>query len=431
MLTASLPQLFILRVMINRSLSLLWFGELVSTAGSALTTMAASLLIYRLTGSTLQVSLMLISMALPSLLVGLFAGVMVDRINRKKVMLAADIIRAGLSILLPTLAAHNQLWVYGIVLLSNTVGQFFNPAQESILPEIASEKDLAAANGLMAIGGFASTAIGFALCGWMTAHFPLQWAFYTDALTFLVSAFCIFRISIPKIETGEHTHLGMVLENLQSGKKRIGRNAKLKSLMWVTIPAFLAFGLWNSLLLPFTISRLHATAQVYGVQEGLTALGFVAGSLVVMKLSGRLQQRYWIAISFIGMGISGGFYAFSTWIPQAVCLVVATGLLNAPFSVARRLVIQHNTPREMRGRINSVFFVIRDVAYVTGMAAAGLANSFGIRGLIMVCAVLWVLAGAQAAWNTALYRQTLTSFSHFMRKNKLAGRVKLAASQDG
>jgi MFS family permease len=377
----------------NRSLWLLWGGELVSTAGSALTTLAASILVYRQTGSTLSVSLMLLATALPSLLVGLFAGVVVDRFNRKKILVFSNLIRALLSFLIPFAVVQNPLWLYGIVLLSSTVGQFFNPAHESVLPEIAGEKDLAAANSLMATSGFASTAIGFALCGWITFGHPLQWAFYLDGLSFLFSTLCIWRIPISQGQVQHKTNFHTIIENFHIGKNYLAGSRPLRSLIWVTIPAFLAFGLWNALLLPFTLHTLHATSFDYGVQEGLAAAGFVIGSLVVTKLGRRLKEDHWMIISFIGMGLAGVYYALCSDLPLAIVLVVITGLLNAPFSVARRLVIQRNTPANLRGRITSVFFVIRDITYISGMAASGLADTVGIRSLILLAALLWVAAG--------------------------------------
>lgn len=374
-------------------------GELVSTAGSAVTTLAASLLVYRLTGSALRVSLMLLAAVLPSLAFGLFAGVIVDRFNRKKIMLAADLARAVLSFLIPFLVVKNQLWLYGIVMLSGTLGQFFNPAHESVLPEIASEKDLSAANSMMAISGFASTAIGFALCGWITARFPLEWAFYLDALSFLFSALCIGLIHIRPMHAGERTNFRSVLENLQAGKRYVQANAALRALVWVTIPAFLAFGLWNSLLLPFTLHTLHAAPLDYGIQEGLAALAFVAGSLTVMKLGSKVKEWQWVAISFTGMGAVGVYYALSAQLPLAVALVALAAFFNAPYSVARRLVIQRNTVSQIRGRMNSVFFLVRDIAYVTGMAAAGLADVVGLRGMIIVSALLWLGVGIWV-WRT-------------------------------
>src|ERR687889_670775 len=84
----------------NRNFSLMWTGQLISTMGSALTSLAASIYVFRLTGSALSVGLMLMATAAPSLLVGLFAGVFVDRYDRKKIMITADILRAVLILLI-------------------------------------------------------------------------------------------------------------------------------------------------------------------------------------------------------------------------------------------------------------------------------------------------------------------------------------------
>jgi DHA3 family macrolide efflux protein-like MFS transporter len=382
----------------HRSFLLLWVGKLISTAGSALTTLAASILVYRLTGSALSVGLMLIATVLPSIAIGLFAGVLVDRFDRKKIMLVSDLLRALLSFLIPFMVVQNQLWLYAIVMLSSTVGQFFNPAEESILPEIVGEKELSAANSLMAISGFASAAAGFALCGWITSRFPLQWAFYLDALSFLFSMLCIWQIPILELRSYDRSNFHTIIEDLRSGRRYMQENARLCSLICVTIPAFLAFGLWNSLLLPFTLHMLHGSSFDYGIQEGLTSVGFVAGSLTVMKLGGRIKEGQWIILSFLGMGVVGVSYALSADIPLAIVLVAITGLLNAPYSVARRLVIQRNTTTEIRGRINSIFFVVRDIAYVAGMATAGLADSVSIRSLIVVSALLWVATGMWSLW---------------------------------
>src|SRR6185295_20020613 len=89
-----------LAVFRNRAFSLLWTGQLVSTIGSALSSLAASILVFRLTNSALSVGLMLMATAAPSLVVGLVAGVFVDRFDRRRIMLTADLLRAGLAIAL-------------------------------------------------------------------------------------------------------------------------------------------------------------------------------------------------------------------------------------------------------------------------------------------------------------------------------------------
>ena len=123
----------VLSVFRNRYFSLLWTGELVSTVGSALTSLAAGILIFRLTGSALSVGMMLMATALPTLLVGLVAGVFVDRYDRKKIMIISDLIRAVLVFLIPFLIPYSIAWLYILVALSSAVAQFFDPAHESVL----------------------------------------------------------------------------------------------------------------------------------------------------------------------------------------------------------------------------------------------------------------------------------------------------------
>jgi DHA3 family macrolide efflux protein-like MFS transporter len=380
----------------NRSFSLLWLGQLVSTSGSALTSLAASILVYRLTGSALSVGLMLMATALPSVLIGLIAGVFVDRFNRKTILVAADLIRALLSFLIPWMIARNILWLYAIILLSSAVGQFFDPAHESVLPEVASDEELAAANSLMAISGFGSTAIGFAASGMIAARYPIQWAFYLDALTFIFSAVCILLIPIGKLDVEGKTNVATVIKNLKGGGKYLLESPLLRSLFFLTIPVSIAFGLWNSLLLPFALRALKATTFQYGLQEGLTSVGFVVGSLLMAKLVGRLREGQWIVISFLGMGLVGVYYGLSSGITAAIGLVMLSGFLNAPSAIARRLVVQRNTVREVRGRVTSTFFVVRDVVYLLGMAAAGLADLFNVRAMVVASSVILVAAGALA-----------------------------------
>ncbi|HQJ52327.1 MAG TPA: MFS transporter, partial [Anaerolineae bacterium] len=129
----------------NRSFGLLWVGQVVETIGASLTSLAASILVYRLTGSAASVGLMLMASAAPTILVGLLAGVVVDRYDRKAIMVAADLIRAVLVVLIPFLIPFSMAWLYIIVALSAAVTQFFDPAHEAVLPEIATDEELAAA----------------------------------------------------------------------------------------------------------------------------------------------------------------------------------------------------------------------------------------------------------------------------------------------
>ena len=170
----------------------------------------------------------------------------------------------------------------------------------------------------------------------------------------------------------------------------------LRSLFILSLPVFISFGLWNSLLLPFAERALHATEFEYGLQEALTSVGFVVGSLLMAKLADRWREGQWITISYLGMGLVSAFYAFSSSIPWAIVLVAISGFMNSPSSIARRLIIQRNTPSDFRGRVNSAFFVSRDLVFLIGMGAAGLADVFDVRVLILVSALLMLGVGALA-----------------------------------
>ncbi|HLF73720.1 MAG TPA: MFS transporter, partial [Anaerolineales bacterium] len=367
----------------NRNFSLLWTGQLVSTMGTALTSLAASIYIFRLTGSALSVGLMLMATAAPSLLVGLFAGVFVDRYDRKTIMISADILRAVLILLVPILVPLHVIWLYVVVMLTSAIGQFFDPAHESVLPEVASDEELAAANSLIAISGFGSTAVGFAAAGLIASAANINWAFYFDAASFIFSAVCVYLIRIKPIQAEEQTSAAVVITNLRAGVRQLFGTPILRSLFSVQVVVLISFGLANTLLLPFALNALKATEFEYGLQEGLTSVGFVVGSLFMAKVFDRLQAGAWLAISFLGMGLIGAIYASLDSVPLAIALITFSGFFNAPSSIGRRVIVQRNTPAEMRGRVSSVFFVARDVLFLIGMSAAGLADIIDVRLLYL------------------------------------------------
>lgn len=377
----------------NRNFSLLWIGQFVETIGNSLTSIAASIYVYRETQSTLSVGLMLMATAAPSLLVGLFAGVFVDRYDRRKIMLAADILRGLLVALIPLLVPLSIVWLYVIVMLISAIGQFFDPAHESVLPEVASDEELAAANSLIAISSFGSTAVGFAAGGLIASAANIDWAFYTNAITFLFSAVCVFLIRIKPIQAEEDTSVALVVKNLRAGVRQLFNTPVLRSLFSVQVVVLISFGLSNTLLLPFALKALNASEFEYGLQEGLTSIGFVVASLLMAKVFDRLQGGAWMAISFLGMGLAGVVYSFLDSIPLAIAIIALSGFFNAPSSIGRRVIVQRATPPEMRGRVSSAFFVARDVLFLIGMGAAGLADFMGVRLLYLISALILVGAG--------------------------------------
>jgi MFS transporter, DHA3 family, macrolide efflux protein len=378
----------------NRSFTLLWVAQLISSMGSALTALAASILVYRLTGSALSVGLMLIATSSPTIVIGLIAGVIVDRYDRKRIMLISDLLRAVLILLIPFLIPLNINWLYVIVALTSGIAQFFDSAHASVLPEVASDEELSAANALMAISSVGSTTIGFAAAGIMASSLDINWAFYLDGFSFLASGLLILFTSVPSLPVVENTSFHAIRENLQAGLRVVGTVPILRSLFIVVAPIFLIFGLQNSLLLPFSIRELNATEFHFGLQQAAEAIGVALGSLGMVRFADRIREGQWLAISYLSMAVATLIYSLSSVVSIAIFLMGVSGLLNAPSFIGRQLVIQRATPRAMRGRVNSAFFVVRDVMFVMGMALAGLADVMNVRILFIISSFGLLFAGA-------------------------------------
>ena len=389
----------------KRDFSLLWLAQLISTAGSALTDLAAGIYVFRITGSALAVGLTLMVTAVPSLVVGLLAGVFVDRHDRKQILIVTCLIQAVIVGLIAVVIRIDALAIpglYALLLLNAGIKQFFDPAHDSLIPEMASDEELAAANSFLSIAAFGSTAIGFAGAG-ILASIDLRVAFVIDAISFVVCAVLITLMGrYPMPMPDDEANVNVIIENLKAGLGALFGTQVLRSLFLVGALMFFSFGLWNVLLLPMSLRELHATEFEYGLQEGLTSVGFVLGSLFMARFSGRLPESIWVFVGLVGMGIAGIAYASATSIPLAILLVMISGFFNSPTSVARSVLLQRNTPRDLRGRVFSAYYVMRDVIFLLGMAGAGLADIVNVRILITFASLLLFGAAAYALFAPGL-----------------------------
>jgi MFS family permease len=389
----------------KRDFSLLWLAQLISTAGSALTDLAAGIYVFRITGSALAVGLTLMVTAVPSLVVGLLAGVFVDRHDRKRILIVTCLIQAVIVALIAVVIGIDALAIpglYALLLLNAGIKQFFDPAHDSLIPEMASDEELAAANSFLSIAAFGSTAIGFAGAG-ILASIDLRVAFVVDAISFVVCALLITLMGkYPMPMPDDEASVNVILDNLKAGLGALFGTQVLRSLFLVGALMFFSFGLWNVLLLPMSLRELHATEFEYGLQEGLTSVGFVIGSLFMARFSGRLPESVWVFVGLVGMGICGVAYASATSIPLAIVLVMISGFFNSPTSVARSVLLQRNTPRDLRGRVFSAYYVMRDVIFLLGMAGAGLADIVNVRILITFASLLLFGAAVYALFAPGL-----------------------------
>ncbi len=374
----------------NRSFVLLWLAELVSTMGSALTSLTASILVYRETGSTLSVGLMLIATTAPTLLVGLIAGVFVDRYDRKRIMIVSDLIRAALIAVIPFVIPLDIAYLYVIVALSSTATQFFDPANASLMPDITSDAELAQANSLMSISSVGATTLGFALAGLIATGFPIELAFWIDALTFVASAIFISLIKVPPMKVEGETNVAAVFANLKTGIRYVGSTSILRSLLVIGLPIIVLIGFQSTLLLPFSLGVLNATEFQYSLIEAAQSIGLVVSGLLMAHYADRLREGQWLSISYIIMGLLLLAFGLTSSMAPALVLMALVGFANGPSQIGRKLIIQRNTPREMRGRVISTFYITRDTMYIIGMLLAGLGDVVDVQILWVVSACLFI-----------------------------------------
>jgi len=388
--TTTQPSLF--AIFRNRNFSLLWSGQTLAEFGNGFTTIAASILVFRETGSAMSVGLMLMATSLPGLVFGLIAGVFVDRLDRQRLMVTGQIIRTVLILLIPVLLPYGVGWLYVLVMTSSTVAQFFDPALASALPDVASDNELAAANAFLSASPTGAMSLGFSVAGLITARFPVEWAFYVNALAFLLSGLAVWLVQLPPLHVEDHTTVAAVVQNLRAGAKFLCDSPALRSLCMVTVLMAILFGFHNALLLPFAKRTLGATEFEYGLIEGLSTVGFVLGGLWLARVGDRLREGQWLVLSFMSLGLITVTYSQLTSVTLAITLGMFLAFANVPSFIARRLLIQRTT-REVRGRVTSVFFVTRDCMFVVGMSAAGLADVYDIRGLYLVEGLLFAGLG--------------------------------------
>ncbi len=182
----------------NRNYCNCWLGQTVSEIGDHFNSVAVLSLALHLTGSGFTVGAVMIARVLPAVLAGPVAGVVLDRFDRRKVMIASDVLRFVIALLHILLLTYRQTWLlYTLSGLLMFASPFFNSGRSAILPRIASHDELHTANALTQTTSWLTLSIGTMLGGISTGVLGYKWAFFANALSFLFStiAICSLRSS--------------------------------------------------------------------------------------------------------------------------------------------------------------------------------------------------------------------------------------------
>lgn len=395
----------------------LWTAQTTSSFGDALTNLALLLTAQRLTGSVTPVAITAIAVAVPQLLFGLVAGVLVDRWNRKRVMVAADVARAAIVLGFMAVATADRMWLlYSLAFVQATIGTFFNPARSALLPSVVGTDRLLAANSFtqssMVIASVLGTGAAGLIAGLTTTLAPV---FVVDAVTFLVSAMLVARL---RVDTTPATAPGRVtpahlLDELRAGLKVITSSRPLRSVLIGAGVVMFGLGAVNVLSVPFIVDDLGVPETWFGLLEaGQVAAMVIAGGLVA-AVARRISPARLLVTGLTGLGVvvAGISLASNVW--HMVALLFGAGWFVAPTQAAVSTILQTEAPSETLGRVSSTQSTIITAAQVASMALAGVAaDAFGIRrvfvlaGLVALAAA--VLAGASLRTGDRLRRRAST-----------------------
>jgi MFS family permease len=385
-----------------RDFRLLWFAHLISEFGNGLTSIGLIILVTNLTGSTASVAAMAFAVAFPQVVFGLLAGVFVDRLDNRRVMIGSDLLRGLLVLGFIPAVASGQLWLmYVLGFAQASVGTFFMPARSSLTPALVPEHGLLAANSMMHTGRVAATSLGAGAVGVLVGFLHVSWPiFVLDAVTFFASAALVaaIRTRVPLPE-GTDDEPGNFWAEFTEGLSFIAHSPKLIGVIIAVGIADLGLGATQVLYAPFFLKDLRVSTAWLGPEEVILSVAMaVSGSLVAL-LAGKLKPELISPLGLIAVGLGTGVIGFATSIWPVLIAAAWIGLALLPNQSALSTIFQNSSTREIRGRVGAAIGTVSQSAAVLSIVAAGmLGDLIGLRTMFMAVGVVVVLAGVVAWW---------------------------------
>jgi len=379
----------------HRDFRLLWFGTLISNAGSWMQKVATSWLVYQLTGSQLLLGVDAFASGISTVLLLPLGGVIADRLDRRKLLIWTNIISTLLAGVLAVLAATGTLAVWHIITvsaLSGIVQAAMVPASTSLLPSLVGEADVPNAIALNSLQFNLSRVLGPAVGGFVLVKFGAPWSFTLNAASFLVLVFAFVLIrTVPAIPQNGLSFGHALADGVRFTKHR-GDLSMLLAL--VTVTAFLAAPV-VSLMPAFVKEVLGRDASSYSMMLSSFGVGAVIASLLIAALD-RGRRPKWITwLSLILLGCVEAALVASGSIVFAVLLVAIAGMLFVGTMIRLGTTILQTTPDAYRGRVSSLQQVGFRLGQPLGALAAGwLGTMFGVRtafvgfGLMLIAVTL-------------------------------------------
>lgn len=378
----------------------LWGGRTVSLLGSWLLVIAIPAHVFNLTGSMLATGFTLVAEYLPPLLLGPIAGVLTDRWDRRRVMIAADLFRAAAVSLMLFAATEHSLWLVYVALVAESTGAvLFRPAAQAYTPVVVGTgTGLSSANSLNAFTDGTVRLVGPPLGAALLTLTSFQALIWIDVASYLVSAVAI-TMTVRELSPARErlSTVRAVFGDMAAGL-RVLRGLPIALILLPLTAVFLAANAsLSALLVPFGVQRLGGTEQIGFVVSAL-GVGFLLGAVVIRKLVDRVQPRHLLAASQLATAVAFFVLFSSTSLVIALPAGVAIGVFGSMTLVTPQTALQRLVPNEVLGRISSIFIAAEALATLLGaLAGPVLAESMSLFSAVVVACVVTAvgaLAGA-------------------------------------
>jgi len=365
---------------LGRDFWLYFSGQLVSQVGSSFTLFALPLLVFKLTHSATNLALTTASNFVPYLLFGLVLGALVDRVDRKRMMLLTDVGRAAVIAVLPALALSGTLRVgdiYAVAFVQSTLGILFNCGEFAAIPSLVGRDDLVAANGRITATNSAGQILGPILAGVLVTFMSPADLLFFDAASFLLSAASLAAIRRGFNSTDRPTdaNAGVIglLRDVRAGLRYVWSNPVLRSISLMMALINFVASTENSQLVLFA-------KRVLGASDSEVAVLFAAGAagiVVVSVAAAPIRRRLNFAITALGALVISGLTVTAMALigsyPAALVLWAASSGFGLLLNINTNSLRQAIVPDEMYGRVVSIAQVLAWSAIPLGALAGAAA----------------------------------------------------------
>lgn len=373
---------------------LLWQGQLVSGFGDILYSIALGFWIYAETGSTALMGTLMATSMLPRIIISPFAGVWVDRADRKKIILWMDLIRGLLVVLLAAAAFADLLKVWMVFATGIALGMcaaFFNPAVSSVIPDVVPSSKVMQANSAFSMIQSGTSILGNPIGGFVYQVLGAPIMFLFNGISYIFSSFTEVFIKVPPIRRqAEQLHF---FEDMLQGFQFTWKFTGLRNLIMIATFLNLFGNTAMILIMPFFKITKGLSPSYYGVAIAIMTSGSFLGMLLTSVLNIKPTQRHIIFIvTGLVSSICFALFPLNSGIAMICFFLFGAGLLNAILNVIFGSVLQLAVPQNMRGKVFSLMNTLLMGLTPIGMAIGGiLAEFIPIRYVMSGCALASLL----------------------------------------